>query len=186
MAKDVWHKVENGAFEKDGKEYKFVIERNKNKPINTKSKNVRMRIVQEKPVVRRVRTRFDPVIQAEGDQDAVVPTYIGYDLKHLKPGPISLIIFTSMPFILIDSFFFEGRALAGVSALLGRSLSVLKFGPTIPGFLARGGVIVFGLAAVFGVVYIPFLFRYFKKRKLYYKVKKEGISYTDMHGMTGN
>lgn len=184
MAKEVWHRVDSGSFEKQGKEYKYVVEQDKNKPINTSSKNVRMRIIKEKPVVRRIRTRYDPTISVIGDEGAVAPAFFGFDMKVLKPSIFTFAIFNYVLFFTVDFIFFKGAYNLALFALIP-SIS-FGFMPSISSEAVSWFAKIAMVATVLLILYIPFIYRFFQKWKLYKKLKKEGIDYVDMHGMTGN
>jgi hypothetical protein len=72
--------VEKGAFQKLGKEYDYIVELGED--FNGK-KDVRARIVEEKPIIKKVRTRYDPEIQLFGDKKASMNVSLGYNMKDI-------------------------------------------------------------------------------------------------------
>lgn len=76
-------KIDQGKFAKLGKEYSYVIEIAEDKPIK-KEQDIRLRVVDEKPVIKKIRTRYDPEIKLFGDKKASMNLTLGYDMKELK------------------------------------------------------------------------------------------------------
>ena len=46
-------------------------------------KDVRVRIIEEKPIIKKVRTRYDPEIQLFGDKRASMNVSLGYSMKEI-------------------------------------------------------------------------------------------------------
>ena len=96
--------LEKGAFVKNGREYDYIIEIADDFP-KKKTGNVRLKIIEEKPVIRKIRTRYDPEIELYGDKDASMELILGYDPKELKKA-FRFLLFTS-----ISPFYLFGAAL---------------------------------------------------------------------------
>ena len=100
-----YSKIEEGKLVRKGTEYGYVIE------ADAKDK-IRFRIISEKPIIEKVRTRYDPEIQLYGDKNASMEVSLGYDMKEINKiikyakyfilGMPLVSIFTAGVFILID------------------------------------------------------------------------------------
>ena len=75
--------LEKGTFVKDGKEYDYVVEIADDFP-KKKTGNVRLKIIEEKPAIRKIRTRYDPEITMYGDKNASMELILGYDINEIK------------------------------------------------------------------------------------------------------
>lgn len=73
--------VERGTFQKVGKEYDYVLEVGDD--FNGK-KDMRVRIIEERPVIEKVRTRYDPEIQLFGSKNASMNVSLGYNMKEIN------------------------------------------------------------------------------------------------------
>lgn len=181
MAGPVWHKVESGSFARDGKEFDYIIEQDKNKSLDpSQPSNVRVRIVNSKPVVEKVRTRYDPVIQVFGEEGAVMPTWLGYSLRRLRP---SIILWSMMAFIasmMADMLFgthltdaITGGLARGIAALVPKGIH-LPLGVT--SFLVKTAVVF----VLVGMFMAPMIYNEVKKFRLWLQVRKEGVSTDEM------
>src|SRR3989338_1425397 len=72
--------VERGTFQKVGKEYDYVVEIGED--FNGK-KDARIRIIEERPIIRKLRTRYDPEIELFGDKNASMNVSLGYNIKNI-------------------------------------------------------------------------------------------------------
>lgn len=102
-------KLEKGTFVKDGKEYDYIVEIAKDFP-KEKAGNIRIRIIEERPAIRKIRTRYDPDITMYGDKDASMELALGYDMKNVKKALRYLL------FSLLFPFYFTGIILMMVNA----------------------------------------------------------------------
>lgn len=178
-AKKIFHKVEEGTFEKDKKEYKYVIEQDKNLPLE---KSARVRITKVTPVVDKIRTRYEPHVEVDGDAGAFVPSYFGYDPKRLKFGMIMFSILTFMMVELTTSLMF------GFSTIIWIMSFIPKTGPTMSAMQSKifsEGTKILFLAAAFFIMWLPSLIRGIQSRIFARKLKKEGLSYEEMQNGVG-
>lgn len=72
--------IDRGAFQKLGKEYDYVVEVGED--FNGK-KNMRVRVIEERPLITKVRTRYDPEIQLFGSKNASMNVSLGYNMKDI-------------------------------------------------------------------------------------------------------
>ncbi len=72
--------IEKGTFQKLGKEYDYVVEVAED--FNGK-KNMRVRVIEERPLITKVRTRYDPEIQLFGSKNASMNVSLGYNMKDI-------------------------------------------------------------------------------------------------------
>ena len=72
--------VERGTFQKVGKEYDYIVEVGED--FNGK-KDARIRIIEERPIIRKLRTRYDPEIELFGDKNASMNVSLGYNIKNI-------------------------------------------------------------------------------------------------------
>lgn len=86
--------LEKGTFVKNGKEYDYVVEIAKDFP-KKKIGNVRLKIIEERPAIRKIRTRYDPEITMYGDKNASMEVSLGYDIKEIKKA-LRNFLFTSL------------------------------------------------------------------------------------------
>src|SRR3989338_5142277 len=91
--------VERGKFQKLGNEYGYVIELGDD---FDKKKDVRVRIIEEKPIIHKIRTRYDPDITMYGDKNASMEVLLGYDIKQINKA------FRFFLFTLLGPFYFIG------------------------------------------------------------------------------
>ena len=98
-------KLEKGTFVKNGKEYDYEVEIADDFPLK-KEGNVRLRIIEERPAIHKVRTRYDPEIEMYGDKNASMELTLGYNMKEVK-STLKHLIFT-----IISPFYFVGIAMA--------------------------------------------------------------------------
>ena len=73
--------VERGTFQKVGKEYDYVVEIGED--FNGK-KDMRARVIEERPVIEKVRTRYDREIQLFGSKNASMNVSLGYNMKEVN------------------------------------------------------------------------------------------------------
>lgn len=92
--------LEKGTLVKKGKEYDYIVEIADDFP--KKTGNVRLRIIEERPLIKKVRTRYDPNITMYGDKKASMELFLGYDMKEIKKSLRRLL------FTLIAPFYFTG------------------------------------------------------------------------------
>jgi len=90
-------KLEKGTFVKNGKEYDYVVEVADDFP-KKKIGNVRLKIIEERPAIRKIRTRYDPEITMYGDKDASMEISLGYDMKEIKKALRNLLFTSIGPF----------------------------------------------------------------------------------------
>ena len=162
--------VNRGVLGKGAKEYEYVLEVSTD-ILEKKVGNARLRLIEEKPSIRKIRTRYDPEISIEGDKDASMELYLGYNPKELKSALKKLIMIVTMPFI---SFFF-----VGLYSLAANSQKIMPewikwF--TIP-LLAAG--LVWWTYKLFKEYYklvMNCLANYFKSRELKKLLDKEGCT----------
>lgn len=169
MAKNVWHKIEKGSFDKKGKSYDYVIEQNKNTPLD--KGGARVRIIKSYPKVKAIRTRYEPHIEVDGEEGAYVPSYFGYNPKGLRSFivPILLIFITVWTFMLL---FFNINIVGNVTSHIPSISMPSGLSIIISWFLkfAIIGVIIFLLV-------LPTFIKTIKKWKLYYILKNKGLEY---------
>jgi hypothetical protein len=91
--------VEKGTFQKVGREYDYVVE--VGEEFNGK-KDMRVRIIEERPVIKKIRTRYDPEITMYGDKNASMELVLGYNMKDIKNTLRNLL------FTLLGPFYFAG------------------------------------------------------------------------------
>ena len=72
--------IDRGAFQKLGKEYDYVVEVGED--FNGKT-NMRVRVIEERPIITKVRTRYDPEIQLFGSKNASMNVSLGYNMKEI-------------------------------------------------------------------------------------------------------
>ncbi len=70
--------IEKGTFQKLGNEYDYIIEVSDD---FSGEKDARIRITEERPIIRKLRTRYDPEIEVFGDKNASMNISLGYDIK---------------------------------------------------------------------------------------------------------
>lgn len=92
--------LEKGTFVKNGKEYDYIVEIADSFP-KKKVGNVRVKIIEERPVIRKIRTRYDPDITMYGDKNASMDLVLGYDMKEIKKAFRDFITAFIMPFYMI-------------------------------------------------------------------------------------
>lgn len=97
-------KIDEGKFAKLGREYRYVVEIADEKHIKADQK-IRLRIVDEKPIIRKIRTRYDPEIKLFGDKKATMNLSLGYNMKELKNTIMYLFLTLTGPFILTGAMF---------------------------------------------------------------------------------
>ncbi|NQV77734.1 MAG: hypothetical protein HQ490_05195, partial [Lutibacter sp.] len=83
---------------KEGVEYDYLIEIADDFP--KQENNVRIKIIEERPKIRKVRTRYDPEIEMFGEQGATMDIVMGYDVEGLKGNLRSFLSLLSFPFLL--------------------------------------------------------------------------------------
>jgi len=170
MVRAVWHKVSSGSFEKDGQKHDYVVEQNKNLPVKN---NTRLRIIKTKPEVKAIRTRYEPHIEIDGEQDAYVPCYFGYNPKQLR----SIIPFLMVGFISVWSTFQLLLGIDIVSSIIPSGVNLgIPFNPIIS-YLLR----IVLLALILFYLCLPVMVRTFEKFKLYFLLKRKGLKYSEVH-----
>ncbi|PIN86713.1 hypothetical protein COV19_03490 [Candidatus Woesearchaeota archaeon CG10_big_fil_rev_8_21_14_0_10_44_13] len=92
--------LEKGTLVKNGKEYDYMIEIADDFP-KKKEGNVRLRIIDERPAIRKVRIRYDPEITMFGDKGASMEVALGYDMKEINKTLKYLLFTLLMPFYLV-------------------------------------------------------------------------------------
>jgi len=97
-------KVDEGKIQKLGNEYSYVIEIAQDKPTK-KEQDIRLRIVDEKPIIKKIRTRYDPEITLFGDKKATMNLTLGYNIKELKNTTKWLLASLTFPFVLMGTMF---------------------------------------------------------------------------------
>ena len=97
-------KLEKGTFVKNGKEYDYEVEISDDFPMK-KEGNVRLRIIEERPAIHKVRTRYDPEIAMYGDKNASMELLLGYDMRIIKKTLRNLLITLLMPLYLAGLVF---------------------------------------------------------------------------------
>lgn len=164
--KDVWHKVDSGELTRDGKDYEYVIEQNKNEPIET---SARLRITKVKPTVQRIRTRYEPHVDIVGDAGAVVPSYFGYDVKRLA-NMLTPILFGSVFVMMVDGFFLNNFLLSLIPKLSSTPSAATQ---NIIGFAFK----LFAFVTMMAFFIIPVMVRWVHQRKLKKELLKDGLPY---------
>ena len=94
-------KLKKGTFVKNGKEYDYIVEIADDFP-KKKVGNVRLRIIEERPAIRKIRTRYDPEITMYGDKNASMELTLGYNMKEIKK------MLRTFLFTLIGPFYLAG------------------------------------------------------------------------------
>ena len=89
--------LEKGTFVKDGKEYDYLVEIADDFP-KIKIGNVRLKVIEERPAIRKIRTRYDPEITMYGDKNASMEISLGYDMKEIKKTLRNLLFTSIGPF----------------------------------------------------------------------------------------
>ena len=72
--------IEKGTFQKLGKEYDYIVEVGED---FNGEKDARIRIIEERPIIRKLRTRYDPEIELFGDKNASMNISLGYNIKNI-------------------------------------------------------------------------------------------------------
>jgi len=72
--------IEKGTFQKLGKEYDYIIEVGED---FNGEKDARIRIIEERPIIIKLRTRYDPEIELFGDKNASMNISLGYNIKNI-------------------------------------------------------------------------------------------------------
>ncbi len=72
--------IEKGTFQKLGKEYDYIVEIGEH---FNGEKDARIRIIEERPIIRKLRTRYDPEIEIFGDKNASMNISLGYNIKNI-------------------------------------------------------------------------------------------------------
>ena len=72
--------IEKGTFQKLGKEYDYIVEIGEH---FNGEKDARIRIIEERPIIRKLRTRYDPEIELFGDKNASMNVSFGYNIKNI-------------------------------------------------------------------------------------------------------
>lgn len=72
--------IEKGTFQKLGKEYDYIVEIGEH---FNGEKDARIRIIEERPIIRKLRTRYDPEIELFGDKNASMNVSLGYSIKNI-------------------------------------------------------------------------------------------------------
>ena len=98
MEKDSYKKLGEGVIEKPGKLYKYILELKDDLPVN--EKNIRLKITEEKPEVKKIRTRYDPEIEIFGNKNSYVNANLGYSIKEIKNTMKLFWVFTLSPLII--------------------------------------------------------------------------------------
>ena len=96
--------INKGKFFNKGKEFDYVLEATDSFP-KSKEADIRIRIIDERPAIRKVRTRYDPTITMYGDKDASMELLLGYDIKDINKAGRNLIMMLIMPFYLAGCMF---------------------------------------------------------------------------------
>lgn len=91
--------LEKGTLTKEGKEYDYAIEIADDFP-KTQGNNIRIKILQQRPAIKKVRTRYDPDIFMQGDKDASMQILLGYDVKALKSARRQFLSLLLVPLLL--------------------------------------------------------------------------------------
>ena len=89
-----------GTFVKNGKEYDYIVEIAEDFP-KEEAGNVRLKIIEERPTIRKIRTRYDPEITTYGDKDASMELVLGYDMKEVKRAFRMLLFTLTFPFYVL-------------------------------------------------------------------------------------
>jgi len=169
MSKDVWHKVEEGNFEKQGKEYNYVIEQNKNIPLE--KDGIRVRIIKHKPVIKTITTRYEPHVEVTGDKDAFVPSYFGYDMKNLIRWK-QIVILDILMLLCVFTVFFDKQ----FSNFMIKINPIITISQVISRFIVYTLMLCLVLYFIF-VFIVPLHVKVFEKLKIHKKLKKYGLSY---------
>ena len=70
--------IEKGTFQKLGNEYDYIVEVGRD---FNGEKDARIRIIEERPIIRKLRTRYDPEIELFGNKNASMNVSFGYNIK---------------------------------------------------------------------------------------------------------
>ncbi|MCX6707703.1 MAG: hypothetical protein NT001_06210 [Candidatus Woesearchaeota archaeon] len=92
--------LEKGTLVKNGKEYDYIVEIAEDFP-KKREGNVRLKIIDERPAIRKVRTRYDPEITMFGDKGASMEVTLGYNMKEINKTLKYLLFTLLMPFYLV-------------------------------------------------------------------------------------
>jgi len=158
--------LEKGTLVKNEKEYDYVIEVAEDFP-KRKAGNVRLRIIEERPAIHKVRTRYDPEITMFGDKKASMDLVLGYDTKEMKKT------FRHLVFSLISPVY--------LLLIVGSLVFVNKIvNTTIPQWIIWMLILVlagstFLLLKFYYKVNIMTLAEYLKAREIKKMLKKEGF-----------
>lgn len=151
--------IDKGRFARLGRGYDYIVELS-----GDDLRDVRVRIIEDKPIIKRVRTRYDPEITVFGDDNAEMDVFLGYNIKDLNRTFRDLIFSLFMPFI------------------VGFYCLVLVFVHKVPrGFLPFwSAYLLFPLLGMLGLygyyrMNIPLLAEFLKARDLKKVLKKEGF-----------
>jgi len=158
--------LEKGTFEKNGKEYDYTLEIAEDFP-KKKAGNVRLRITEERPAIRKIRTRYDPDISIYGDKNASLEISLGYDMKEIKKALRRLL------FTIISPFYFTGVILLMINMdKIPRSF----FSPLLVWLVVSAGLAVTILFFRFYYkLNMMMLAEYFKARDLKQQLDKGGF-----------
>ncbi len=89
--------LEKGTFVKNGKEYDYIMEIAEDFP-KKKVGNVRLKIIEERPAINKIRTRYDPEITMYGDKNASMELMLGYDMNEIRKASKRLLFTLFAPF----------------------------------------------------------------------------------------
>lgn len=98
--------LEKGTLVKEGTEYDYVIEIADDFP---RSKGVRVRVIEERPKIRKIRTRYDPEIKMYGEEGASMELVLGYNWEEIKNTFRFFISLTIFPFYIAFLVWFFTR-----------------------------------------------------------------------------
>lgn len=162
--------LEKGAFVKDGKEYDYVVEIADDFP-KKKTGNVRLRIIEEKPAIRKIRTRYDPDITMYGNKNASMELILGYDIKEIKKAFRYFMTALIMPFYLIGIALFM-MGILKIPRNLIPIWALLTFLPLFAIFLVFG---LYKLIKSYGEFVLTLFAEYLKAKDLKKQLDKEGF-----------
>ncbi len=89
--------LEKGTLVKDGTKYGYVLEVAEDFH-NNKASNVRLRVIDEKPIIKKITTRYDPEIIIQGDKNASMDIVLGYDMEEINNSGRFLLYTLGSPF----------------------------------------------------------------------------------------
>lgn len=172
MLNKKYKKLDEGTFTKDDMDYSYVIEQDNTQ---TLPNNVRVRITKVKPKIKAVRTRYEPHIEVEGERNAYVPAYFGYDPKRLRDWKyLVIMVFLGIWLTFLLMFNID------LTKNLAQTIPTISFSPWLATTVNIGLKLFFTIFFIFTLL-IPSIIRNIQGFRMYFKLKKVGLDFDQIN-----